>query len=149
MESNFDVSPSEASQNLAAVEADQTAIRTAAKPPRWYNPGLSLCLGGIVVVNGVIPDSWIALRIILLLLITFTEGMLLGGYLNVRKVKVGLFRPMTAKSVPIIVVCLVALALILVMLIPSVRAFIPWWAHVCMGAVLALVTYLAAQYADK
>jgi len=149
MESNFDVSPAEASQNLAAVEADQTAIRTAAKPPRWYNPSFALCLGVIVVVNGVVPDSWIALRIILLVLICVAEGVLFGTYLNVRNVKVGLSQSLTAKRVPIFIVGIVTIAVVLVMQLPSVRALFPWWAHVCIGAVLALLLYLAAQHADK
>jgi len=143
MESNIDVSPHEASHALAVVEADQKAIRTAAQPPKWYFPGLSLCLGAIVVCSGILPmGSWIA--IILMILIAAVEGFMLGVFRSVQTVKGRWSRSTIVRSVPFFLVWLATIAVIIVLQFLS----IPWWAGVCMGAAVAVLTYLSAKYAS-
>ena len=161
MESNFErpnalgdrnvetVSPDEASQALAALAADQTLIRAAARPPQWYYPSFSLCLGLVVAVNGAIPDRWIIGRIAALILIAFMEGVFFGSYQKVRKVKFGLTQSMTARSIPTFLMGFVGVALVLVMDIPSVRGLFPWWVHVCLGVIVAVGLYAAARFADR
>ena len=148
MESKFDVSPSEASQSLAAVEADQTAIRTAAKPPKWYIPCLSLCLGLIVIISGILPmGSWAA--IILLIFIAAVEGFMLGMFRSVQRVKGRWSTSTIARSMPFFIVWLAAVAAMIVMQVTSIHDLFPWWADICVGAVIAVLAYFSAQYASR
>ena len=143
MESNFDVSPTEASQNLAAVEADQTAIRTAAVPPRWYIALVSICIGALFALFAV-PDSygWL-LNCIKILIIAGLLTALIYWTARQRSVRPGRAALFTSvpRAIPIVVVFIVVIVLTCVEPLP-----VPWWGHLCIGICIGVGTYFVAQW---
>jgi len=155
MESNFEkesnqglangdaqtVSPSEASQALSAIAADQAAIRTAAAPPTWYILLVSVYLGAIFALFA-IPDSWAWL-------ITCAKILILAGLLtalvfwfasrrSVNPGRLALFHPVR-HAIPIVAVFIVVVVLTCVEPLP-----IPWWSHLCIGICMGTLTYVVA-----
>jgi len=151
MESNFEkdpranVSPEEAAQAIAAITADQSTIRTEAKPPKWYYPGFSLCMGALVAISGILPSGSLTL-IILLLVIVLLEGIMLGTYLRVRKVKT---KVSTSDLILGASLGVVTIAVLWIVQMPSVQTVFPWWADVCVGAAVALLWYIITRFADR
>ena len=138
------MTPDEVSQILARIAADQTATRGAVEPPWWYVLIVSLCMGGLFVVFA-IPESLVWLKFCVEIAIIAVLLFIILWSVRHRSVKVGkwtLFAPFRRGSIPLILLFAVFAALLLM----EPFSGLPWWAHLCVGACVAVVAYPVVRW---
>jgi len=148
MESNFDVSPAEASQSLTEVAADQTATRAAAAPPRRTLVLMAIGWGCIYVLPA-IPDQTGHLRLLLFLILVLIDLGLSLRWQRRRRVQLGrggTFFPLRPASIVPVLMIIAFLVFVAASLTPVAHNLLPWWFYVSLGVTMGCLTYAGLRW---
>ena len=142
------VSPDEASQTLDGLAADQVAVRSAAVPPQWFVVMVSVLVGGLFAVIA-LPEPWQWLGTAIAGLGDVAVIVALVWRRNHVTVRLGTFALFTpARPGLILIIAWIAMILIAVpFLLPSMQDHFPWWACLCTGLVIGILTYTVMSWA--
>jgi len=147
----FEASTDEASRALADLEADQIAIRAAGALPQWNL--LAIAIGMAVLVSALaIPDSlhWLKMGVIL-----FIDAMIIFLFLwgkrhrSVRMNIFALFMPARPGIIVIIGWVVVVMAVFFAASSDYFESYFPWWAYICTGMGIGVLTYIVMGWVWK